>query len=207
MLGIVFATSEEAAPFVEQHAGGRLDEVEEGLHLEAGDVLVTVTGPGKIKATLRTERLLRQHDLDVLMHAGGATALTDELEGGTLVGATFVLEGDRVALDTLAYPRMPLDCPFDSLTEGTLVSQDHTDDEDSEEQRYWERIADVRDTTGYAVAYVAAQHGTSCHIVKGVTVRAGAEASSESTRQQEVYETVATFLHEHAEAIASDSSS
>ncbi len=205
MLGIVFTTPEEAAPFVEKHVGSRLDELEEGLHLqEAGDLLVTVTGPGKIKATLATERLLRQHDLDSLVHAGGATALTDDLAPGTLVGATFVLEGDRVALDTPAYPRMPLDLPFDSPTEGTLVSQDHTNEE-AEEQSYWERIADVRDTTGYAVAYVAAQHGTSCHIVKGITDRANAEANSGSARQQEVYDAVATFLHEHVKTATGDS--
>jgi len=205
MVGIVFATADEAASFVDQHAGGRLDELEEGLHLEVGDVLVTVTGPGKIKATLGTERFLQQHDVDVLVHAGGTTALTDELEVGTLVGATFVLEGDRVALDAPTYPRMPLDCPFDSLTEGTLVSQDHTDDEDPEEQSYWERIADVRDDTGYAVAYVAAQHGVPCHIVKGITHRAGTEA--DPADQKTVYEAVATFLRKHLETVRDDSGS
>jgi len=204
MVGLVFTTAEEAAPFVQQYAGRRPDEVEDGTVLQAGDVLVTVTGPGKIKATLATERFLRQHDVDVLVHAGGAAALTDELEVGTLVGATFVLEGDRVALDAPAYPRMPLD-PFDKLsTEGTLVSQDHTND-DSEEQSYWERLADLRDETGYAVAYVAAQHGVPCHIVKGITHRASAEA--DPAERQEVYEAIATFLQEYLENLGDESDS
>jgi len=168
-------------------------------------VLVTVTGPGKIKATLGTERFLRQHDVNVLVHAGAAAALADELEIGTLVGATFVLEGDRVALDTPTYPRMPLDLPFDLSTEGTLVSQDHTDDEDAEERSYWERLADLRDETGYAVAYVAAQHGIPCHIVKGITHRAGAEA--DSTGQQKVYEAVAMFLQDHLGTLTDESDS
>jgi len=204
MIGLVFTTAEEAAPFVEQHAGRRPDEIEEGAFLQTGDVLVTVTGPGKIKATLGTERFLRQHDVDVLVHAGSAAALADELEIGTLVGATFVLEGDRVALDTPTYPRMPLDLPFDLPNEGTLVSQDHTDD-DSEEQSYWERLADLRDETGYAVAYVAAQHGVPCHIVKGITHRAGTE--TDSTGQQKVYEAVATFLQDHLETLTDESDS
>jgi nucleoside phosphorylase len=143
--------------------------------------------------------------VDVLVHAGGAAALADELEIGTLVGAAFVLEGDRVALDTPTYPRMPLDLPFDLPTEGTLVSQDHTDDEDAEERSYWERLADLRDETGYAVAYVAAQHGVPCHIVKGITHRAGAE--TDSTDQQKVYEAVATFLQDHLGTLTDESDS
>jgi len=204
MLGIIFATPEEASPFVEQYAGGRPDELEEGQPVEVGEVLVVVTGPGKIKATLETERFLRQYDLDTLVHAGGATALTDELDLGTLVGATFVLEGDRVALDAPAYPRMPLNLPFDSSTEGTLVSQDHTST-DADEQSYWERLADVRDGTGYAVAYVAAQHGASCHIVKGIADRAGAEV--DPAQQKKVYGAVATFLRQQLKTLVGQSSS
>jgi len=203
MVGIVFATADEAAPFAKQCAGRRPDEVEEGAFLRAGEVIITVTGPGKIKATLGTKRFLQQHDVNILVHAGGAAALTDELAVGTLVGATFVLEGDRVALDAPSYPRMPLDPPADLPIEGTLVSQDHTDDGDSEEQSYWERIADLRDETGYAVAYVAAQHGLPCHIVKGITHRAGAEAGPTNQRTK-VGEAVATFLQQYLEALTDE---
>lgn len=203
MLGIVFATSQEAASFLDAHAGGRFDGLEEGQHVRADDVLVTATGRGKIKATLHTERLLQQHDLDVLLHTGGATALSDDLEAGTLVGTTFVLEGDRVDLEAPTYPRMPLECPFDLPTEGTLVTQDHST-QDPEEQSYWERIADIRDTTGYAVAYVAAQHGTTCHVVKGVTGPADAENSP--TDEHTAYEAIASFLEEHLETVTGDSS-
>jgi len=203
MLGLIFATSEEATPFVRQHVGGRGDALEEGRSFQVGDILVFVTGPGKMKATLGTERVLQQHSLDALVHAGGATALSEELEPGTLVDATFVLEGDRVALDTPDYPRMPLDSPFDLSTEGTLVTQDHVDDE-SDERGYWERIADLRDDTGYAVAYVAAQHGTPCYVVKGITEQAGRE--SDPTARQETHEAVASFLHDYVETTEGDSS-
>lgn len=205
MVGLVFSTTREALPFVEQYAEGRIDELEEGQHVRTDEILVTVTGRGKIKATLGTERLLRAYDLDALVHAGGATALTDDLEPGTLVGATFVLEGDRVDLEDPSYPRMPLECPFDLSAEGTLVTQDHTT-EDPEETSYWERIADFRDTTGYAVAYVAAQHGTSCHVVKGVTGRAGAETTPDSAEQRKAYEALAPFLQQHLDTIANDPS-
>jgi hypothetical protein len=84
-----------------------------------------------------------------------------------VLGASFVLEGDRVELDAPTYPRMPLECPFEVDAEGTLVSQDHPGGE-GDERSYWERLADARDETGYPVAYVAAQHGTPCHVVKVV---------------------------------------
>lgn len=204
MLGVLFSTSEEAAPFIDRHVGGRAEELEEGQYLETDKVIVTVTGPGKIKATLATGQLLRQYDVDLLVQAGGATALTDDLDVGTLVGATFVLEGDRVALDAPTYPRMPLDPPFDLSQEGTLVSRDHTDDEDPDERSYWERIADMRDDTGYPVAYVAAQRGTSCHIVKGITGRVGTE--DDATERADALRAVARFLHTHVDARATDSS-
>jgi nucleoside phosphorylase len=203
MLGVLFSTSEEATPFVDRHVGGRAEELEEGQYLETDEVIVTVTGPGKIKATLATGRFLRQYDIDLLVHAGGATALTDDLDVGTLVGATFVLEGDRVALDAPTYPRMPLDPPFDLSREGTLVSQDHTDDEDPDERSYWERIADMRDNTGYPIAYVAAQRGTSCHIVKGITGRVGTK--DDAPERADALQAVARFLHTHADASATDS--
>jgi nucleoside phosphorylase len=205
MVGIVFTTAEEAAPFIERHARGQRGELEEGQHIDVGDFLVAITGPGKIKATLGTEQFLQAHDLEALIHSGGATALSDELDIGTLVGATFVLEGDRVALDAPVYPRMPLDLPTDLSAEGTLVSQDHTDDEDAEQRSYWERIADLRDDTGYAVAYVAAQHGVPCHIAKAITHHVGSKANPDD--QKTAYEAVATFLEDYLETAVDDSNS
>ena len=200
MLGIVFSTPDGAAPFVEQYAGGRLGELEEGAHLQTEAIVATVTGPGKIKATLGTERLLREHDVDVLVHAGGAVALADELDVGGVVGASFALEGDRVELEAPDYPRMPLEPPSDLDAEATLVSQDHVR-EDADEPSYWERIADMRDAAGYAVAYVAAQHGTPCHIAKGITGRAHEDEAA--TDRREAHEAVAAFLQRH---VAADSS-
>jgi nucleoside phosphorylase len=165
MLAIVFTTTDDAAAFVQDHTDGRFDALEEDAPIQTDDLLLAVTGRGKIKATLATERLLRTHDLEAILHTGTCTALGEDLSLGTVLGATFVLEGDRVELDAPTYPRMPLECPFDVQAEGTLVSQDHTTDA-PDEQNYWERIADAWDETGYAVAYVAAQHGTPCHVAK-----------------------------------------
>lgn len=168
MLGIVFSTEEEASPFLKRYQRGRLDGLLEGESLHDDHLLVSLIGVGKIKATLRTERLLQTHTLSRLVHVGTCTSLVDDLKVGVPVGAAQVFEGDRVELATPTYPRMPLDVPFEAIRTVTLVTQDHTV-QGQEERSYWQRIADVSDMTGYAVAYVAATHGVPCHIVKVVT--------------------------------------
>lgn len=168
MLGLLFTTPDEASVLTELYPDARLDDLDTETPIQVDNLLVAATGHGKINATLTTERLLRSHDLEALVHTGTCVGLDEQLSAGTVVGVSFVLEGDRVELEAPTYPRMPLECPFDVDAEGTLVSQDHTSN-DEDERTYWERLADVRDSTGYPVAYVAAQHGTPCHIVKAVT--------------------------------------
>ena len=159
------------------------------------DVLVAITGTGKIKATLRTERLLQQHRLERLLHVGTCTALNEDLDVGAPVAADQVFEGDRIELAAPTYPRMPLEVPFEKMPTGTLVTQDHTVS-GKEERSYWQRIADLSDMTGYAVAYVAATHGVPCHVVKVVTGHFGSEDDSFRKTLTEACKTLADFLDE-----------
>lgn len=198
MLGFLFATVAEATPFVHAFAENRVDRIQKGNYIHGGDTVVTVTGRGKINATLGTERLLGEYDLDALVHAGGAVSLSNEVEPGAILGATHVLEGDRVDLEDPSYPRMPLEVPFDSVGEGTLVTQDHpTSDPDA--RSYWERIAEIRDTTGYAVAFVAGQYGVPCHIVKGITGPVGNNVTQNESA--EVYRALTDVLVNQLESV------
>jgi nucleoside phosphorylase len=167
MTAFVFATEQEARPFLRNYERGRFDGLPEGEVVGDHNILVTITGIGKIKAALRTERLLRSEKIDRIVHPGTCTSLSDTLSLGTLMGASQVFEGDRIELSAPTYPRMPLEVPFE-IHQGTLVTQDHTP-RDANEQSYWQRIADISDMTGYAVAYVAATYGKPCYIVKVVT--------------------------------------
>lgn len=167
MKGILFSTAKEASYFLENYRNGRFDGLEEGEVTHDRDFLVAITGIGKIKATLRTERFLQQHKLQKIVHAGTCAALNKEFSNGTIVGIEQVFEGDRIELATPTYPRMPLSMPFEGLQTGTLVTQDHFVDEE-DERNYWQRIADVSDMEGYAIAYVTALHGIPLHIVKVV---------------------------------------
>jgi len=174
MTGIVFSTVEEAQPFLSTYERGRFDGLGEGESYHDDHFLVSILGIGKIKAALRTERLLRTWDVTSLVHAGTCTALNDELKVGDVVSVAQVFEGDRIELSAPTYPRMPLNVPFEGLNQVTLVTQDHTV-QGATELSYWQRIADISDMTGYAVAYVAATHGKLCHMAKVVTGHMGVE--------------------------------
>lgn len=193
MTGIIFATEEEAAPFLEAYKRGRFDDLREGDTLFDDEIFVSLTGLGKIKATLRTERFFQSHHPERIIHAGTCTALSDDYAVGDLVAADQVFEGDRIELAAPTYPRMPLDVLFDDLPTGTLVTQDHVA-ADRSEKSYWQRIADMSDMTGYAVAYVAATHGVPCHIVKAVTGHISDENQEFRRNLRSACKTVSGFL-------------
>ena len=203
MIGIVFTTAEEARPFLDRYRQGAFDALDEGETAQDRTVVVAVTGIGKIKATFQTQQLLTTVEPDRLIHAGTSTALDPELPIGEPVGISHVLEGDRVQLSALSYPRMPLEIPFDDLDEGTLVTHDHELSE-GEEHSYWQRIADLSDTTGYAMAYVAGQHGTPCHLVKVPTGVLGEENEDFRKTLEAAYDTMADLLLDYLERAAGD---
>ena len=200
MTGIIFATEEEARPFLHAYKRGRFEGMSEGETQHDDDVLVSLTGSGKIKATLRSERLLQEYRLDRIVHAGTCTSLTDAVKVGQVVIAAQVFEGDRIELAAPSYPRMPLETPSDDLPHLTLVTQDHTIQPGSE-QTYWQRIADVVDMTGYAVAYIAAMHGTPCQIVKVVTGRIAEEDPHLKRTLQSAHHAMGAWLVDYLERL------
>ena len=168
MIAVVFANEEEANPFLKQYQQGRFSGLHEGDTVQDNQIIVTVTGPGKIKSTLRTERLLQSDRVKRLIHPGTCLALNEKIGLGSILAVNQVYEGDRVELSAPTYPRMPLESLFPQYASATLVTQDHSLTQESE-QSYWQRIADLSDNTSYAIAYVAATHGIPCNIVKVVT--------------------------------------
>lgn len=195
MTGIIFATEEEARPFLHAYRRGRFEGISEGETQQDDHILISLTGSGKIKATLRTERLLQEYRPDRLLHVGTCTSLSPTLEIGKLVAAAQVFEGDRIELAAPTYPRMPLEAPYEELPRATLVTQDHTIQADSE-HTYWQRIADMIDMTGYAVAYVSAMHGVPCHIVKVVSGRIGQEDAQLKRTLEHAHQAMSSWLVE-----------
>lgn len=201
MTGIIFATEEEAEPFLARYKRGRFEDLREGETQFDDHVLVTLTGLGKIKSTLRTERFLQENRTERIIHVGTCTALNEDFSVGDLIAADQVFEGDRIELAAPTYPRMPLEVPFPALQTGTLVTQDHVA-QDSSEKSYWQRIADMSDMTGYAVAFVAATHGIPCHIVKVVASHSNEEDKQFRKARSASHDAVASFLLEELEKLA-----
>lgn len=167
MTGLFFSTAQEASFFLKTYKDGRFDGLTEGDFAHDDQFFVAITGVGKIKATLRTERFLHAMRLARILHLGTSSRLNTPLPDGSMMAITQVFEGDRIELTLPLYPRMPLESLFPKLSEGTLVTQDHVP-KDPKEKVYWQRIADISDMEGYAIAFVAASHGVPCHIVKTV---------------------------------------
>lgn len=193
MKAIIFATLEEADPFLQSYGRGRFTGVTEGEEVHDDDLIVTITGTGKIKAALRTERFLRQHRPEEIIHAGSCTTLVDHIKVGSLFSPTQVFEGDRIELSAPTYPRMPLAAPFDDIASGTLVTQDHTV-QGASELSYWQRIAEASDMSGYSVAYVAATYGVPCRIIKVVSGRMGMDDPNLRKTMVEAHQTLGRFL-------------
>jgi len=203
MIGIVFSSTEEAQPFLAKYERGRFDGLSEGESFHDDHVLVSILGIGKIKGALRTERLLRSHKLSKLVHAGTCTALSDELKTGELVSVGQVFEGDRIELSAPTYPRMPLTVPFAELKSVTLVTQDHTV-QGATELSYWQRIADISDMSGYAVAYVSVTHGMPCRMAKVVSGHMGIEDKNFRKSLSAAHETLAEYLNKHIDTLKND---
>ena len=203
MIGIVFSSTEEAQPFLAKYERGRFDGLSEGESFHDDHVLVSILGIGKIKGALRTERLLRSHKLSKLVHAGTCTALSEELKTGELVSVGQVFEGDRIELSAPTYPRMPLTVPFAELKSVTLVTQDHTV-QGATELSYWQRIADISDMSGYAVAYVSATHGMPCRMAKVVSGHMGIEDKNFRKSLSAAHETLAEYLNKHIDTLKND---
>lgn len=193
MIGILFASAEEARAFLDRYERGRFDDLTEGDVQHDSAIAVSITGSGKVKATLRTERFLKAYKVDRVIEAGLCTALKPGKAPGTVVAVDQVFEGDRIELAAPSYPRMPLENLADDLPSGTLVTQDHFV-QSAEEQTYWQRIADFLDSTGYAVAYVAATHGVPSSIVKVVSGNIGESQSSIREARARSADALATYL-------------
>jgi hypothetical protein len=202
MVGIVFSTEAEATPFLARYAGGRLEGVTEGEFAFDSDLLVSILGIGKIKATLRVERLLQEHRLSRIVHVGACWSFGDEPGVDEIIAIEQAFEGDRIELSAPSYPRMPIDTEFRQLKSYRIVTQDHTPG-GAEEVGYWQRLAHVTDYTAYPLAYVAATHGVRCDIVKIVLGRAGAVVTPGGERVSKAHEALAAFVLSAMPAILS----
>jgi adenosylhomocysteine nucleosidase len=177
MIGVLFATGEEAQPFLTLGRAVSLDATPLPLYeigLRTG-VLVTVSGVGKVAAAIACQMLIREYQCIRVINAGACGALNAHkaFQPGSIHGIDTVLEGDHSYKDkagqTLSCPQawrpamlpaarlVTCDQPvFDQLRRDALAA-----------------TADLVDMEGAAVARVAELFNTPWTLIKGVTDTAG----------------------------------
>jgi nucleoside phosphorylase len=174
MMGIVFATEAEAAPFLD--LGGFKEIAPAHFRLLASSRLphrVVISGMGKVAAALATQWMIAECRPIRLVHAGICGALGDRaaIRPGTIFRISSASEG----FPGPGIPSAIRECARDlwpDLPAAALVTVEHPvfDDGLRTELR---RFGELIDMEGAVVARVAGLHGLPCSMIKGVTDFAG----------------------------------
>lgn len=176
MIGLIFATFQEAEPFLSISRATTLDAGPFHLHetRPAGSLCVAVSGMGKIAAATACQYLIREKGVSHVINAGvcGALRTGDDFSPGAFFRITSVVEGDH-GTEAQAAPveLCPCDWP-DHLAEARLVTCDQPVFGSRQRQALSAR-GDLVDMEGAAVARVAACFETPWTLIKAVTDRAG----------------------------------
>ena len=179
MIGIVFATEAEAAPFL---ARGDFQAVAAApvqvLASPRSPHRVAISGMGKVSAALATQWLIKEYGPGRVVHAGICGALGDprNFAPGDILRITSASEGRPGP----GIPTEAVACAGDlwpELRPATLVTVERPVFDDAlraELLRYGELV----DMEGAIVARVAHLHGVPCSIIKGVSDHAGCQDRS-----------------------------
>ena len=176
MIGILFATEEEAAPFLGLSRAIKVDHTPLKIYQSPDNplLLISVSGIGKVAAAVTSCALIREFGALEIVNAGvcGALRSGSQFEPGQLLCITSAVEGDHGALGRQPEPlisdgRMDWDLPA-----ARLVTSDRAVF-DLERRAALAVIADLVDMEGAAIARVAAMYNTPWTMIKGVTDAAG----------------------------------
>ncbi|WP_319525160.1 hypothetical protein [uncultured Desulfosarcina sp.] len=172
-MGILFATRQEAEPFLALIAATPLAgplplfTVPETIHPAC---VVAVSGMGKVAAALAAAHLVQKHRATLLISAGLCGRLTADKNWavGDRLRIESAVEGD---CDRFGGPEAAVDCDlswFPDLKAARLVTCDRPVFETG-----WRgqlaTAGDVADMEGAAVARTALFYGISCAMVKGIS--------------------------------------
>ncbi|MDJ0780660.1 MAG: hypothetical protein QNJ22_01750 [Desulfosarcinaceae bacterium] len=180
MIALVLATEREAHPLISLLAATEVSDTPFPTWRSAaaghcGDVLLRVSGVGKVAAAAATASLLAAEKIHWLINLGACGVLVDSdlLTPGTLCQVRQAVEGDRLGMGDRA--ATPVEChPIDG--EGLVTVNLVTTDQpvfDADRRRRLAVLGQVVDMEGAAVARTAAWFGVPCLLVKGITDAAG----------------------------------
>ena len=172
-VGILFATRQEAEPFLAQTAAAPLAgplplySVPKTIHPAC---IAAVSGMGKVAAALAAAHLVQTHRATLLISAGLCGRLTAEKDWtvGDRLRIESAVEGD---CDRFGGPEASVACDlkwFLDLEAAHLVTCDRPVFRE-DLRRQLAGLGDVADMEGAAVARAAEFYGIACVMVKGIS--------------------------------------
>ena len=176
MIGLIFATEQEAAPFIELSRSVQVDRTPFAIYQVPQNplLLVSVSGIGKVAAAVACHALIREYGVSEILNAGvcGALQSGSRFEAGRLLCITSAVEVDHEVLERQPEPvlsdgRMDWDLPA-----ARLATSDCPVFDDRRRAALC-AVADLVDMEGAAIARVAAMYHTPWAMIKGVTDAAG----------------------------------
>ncbi len=200
MIGIVYATMQEAAPFLELVAAEPLTPQPIPIFRPAADkkvaALVAVSGMGKVAAAMAATHLVLAHAVTLLVNAGLCGQLTNHRrwQVGDLLRVSSAVEGD---CDRLGQAAPRLDCDtrrFAQLESARLVTSDRPVFQ-TDRREQLALMGELADMEGAAVAWVAQRYDIPCAMIKGISDRADETGRADVARHlQRVSLTIAEAL-------------
>ncbi len=174
MIGIVYATRPEAAPFLLQTTAEPLATRPFSTFRTAGDnhtpSIVIISGMGKVAAAMAATHLVLVHRASMLVNAGlcGRLTFDNRWSVGDLFRIDSAVEGDRDRFGRAAPAVVGNTRWFSVLEPARLVTCDRPVF-DAAQRAQLAGIGELADMEGAAVARVARCYGSAWAMVKGIS--------------------------------------
>jgi nucleoside phosphorylase len=172
MIGLIFATLQEARPFLSISRAVRIEDQPFVVYStpDHAQLRIAICRIGKVAAAAACQALILSHKAERIINAGACGALHDrpELAVGSLVRVTEAVEGDHEVFGKRPKATICAAGIGNGLPPARLVTCDRPVF-DPIQRKIHGILADVVDMEGAAVARVAELYGVPCEMIKGVT--------------------------------------
>lgn len=163
MIGVLFATPDEARPLLARAKAERIGEVPFEVYRLEGGACAIVSGMGMAAAGRACRELVERFGVREIVNAGVCGALADGIPRGSVFSVHAVVDGRRadrsVTVPASAAP---------GLASKRLVTVDEPVF-DPGRRAALAAVGDLVDMEGFAVAEACREAGIACCLVKGVT--------------------------------------
>lgn len=201
MIGLIFATSFEARPFLSTHKAIRIDNWPFPVYRVVAQpwLHVVVSGMGKVAAAVACLTLIRELKVSEIINAGACGALQDgkSYEPGVLFCVASAVEGDHEVFGKPPLPLISDGGQVWDLPSARLITCDTPVFDDAQRTHLATR-GDLVDMEGAAIARVAAMYSTPWTMLKGISDTAG--PTDRDVLEQNlimVSEKIGAFLGDH----------